>query len=543
MSPARTFVTIAGLAAAAIGALPSAHAQNALGSGNSLDRNLERGGRGINAPVRNYQEEFRLRQSIVTGDVAGGKGFRGSVGYTAANDFRGSLGSNSIYYFVADAFRGTGGGSIGNPYSGSPYRGVNALQQQMGATVGGGSSVLSRAGSGVSAGQISGMGAGDISRLSTDPFRNRPSGVLDRAGSLRSTSGFVSSEASEAQRFDITKRSGEQFSAGASALRGVFEEPVLKDRFEEAASESGASSRRPDNRFASDPLGGRISEPFEATPIQSRIEPNKAYEDLMRSLEPEAKEPKSAAEAPPGEKKDEGDKTGAADPWSAKLDLLRDRLMPTTTEKWASGVRQTEEEKADEKRAERAEELDAGNIREFTKDVFGERRPVVPTFLDPAADPSGYQRNLSEGEAALKDSRWFDAEEAFTRSLRYLPGDPIAQLGRSHAQIGAGMFLSAAVNLRDTLRAHPELAPARYDANLLPQADRLQSVIATLRANAAERNDTFGRDSALLLAYLGWQTQAAEDVRAGFDAIKRIEVYLALDRDPLHDMLEAVWTE
>lgn len=535
---------LAGIAAASILAIAPAKAQNALGSGNSLDRNLETGGRGINAPVRNYQEEFRLRQAIVTGNVGGGREFRGSVGYTAANDFRGSLGSNSTYSFVADALRGAGSSSIGSPYAGSPYRGVNALQQQMGLTVGG-SSVLSRAGSGVSSGQLAGMGAGDVSRISVDPFRQTEHGVLSRAGSLRSTSGFVSGEASEAQRFDITKRSGEQVSAGASALRGVFEEPALRNRFEETAKESRAASERPTNRLEADPVSGRVSEPFEPSPMQSRIEPNASYERLIKTLAEDAvNDAKPGDEGPAGAKDGGGTEgTKTADPMQTKLDLLRDRLMPTTNEAWALDERKTEKEEAREKRSDRAAELDAGNIREFTRDVFGDRRPVVPTFIDPAADPTGYQRNLAEGEKALEDARWFDAEEAFTRSLRYLPGDPIAQLGRAHAQIGAGMFLSAAVNLRDTLRAHPELAAARYSADLLPQAERLATVSANLRANAADRNDPFGRDCALLLAYVGWQTSSPEDVRAGFDALTRIESYLELERDPLHDMLETVWAE
>lgn len=551
----------AGAAACATLASTPSLAQNALGSGNSLDRNLQRGGSGVNAPVRDYAQEIKLRQAIVTGDVAGGRGFRGSVGYTASNDFRGSLGSNSIYYFVADAFRG--GGSIGNANRGSPFRGVNALQQQLGLTVGGGVSMLGRSGAGASAGDISAFGS-DPRAFTIDPFRQSESGLLSRSGSLRSTSGFVTGEASEAQRFDFIKRSGERASAGASALRGVFEEPMLRDRFAEAARESKASSDRPSSRLESDPLAERLSDPADPSPFDTRIE-SKPYGELLRSLRDPAEEASKKADTEkknaPGSREpgtDAGFQQDApttpagadgknadtlpTDPLSAKLDALRAKLMPTSTEAWATKKPMTEEEEAKAKRDRTAEALDAGNIREFTKDVFGERRPLVPTFLDPAADTTGYGRNISEGEQALNEAKWFDAEEAFTRALRYKPGDPIASIARAHAQMGGGMFLSAAVNLRDTLRGHPELAAAKFEANLLPRADRLAGIMDTLRENAL-RDDSFGRDCALLLAYLGWQTGSPEDVHAGFESVKRVEKYLELDRDPLHDMLEAVWAE
>jgi len=70
-----------------------AHAQNALdaplhlGSDQSraLDRNLGVGTGRINQAAP--QQDYRARNLVVTGDVAGGRGFRGSVGYRAEDDF------------------------------------------------------------------------------------------------------------------------------------------------------------------------------------------------------------------------------------------------------------------------------------------------------------------------------------------------------------------------------------------------------------------------------------------------------------------------
>ncbi len=90
-----------------------AMAQNALGSGNALGRDLtapqkhqQRGGAGgaldansqvgadrynPNAP----KQDFYSRNLIVTSDVAGGRGFRGNVGYLGQGEFAGKTGADS----------------------------------------------------------------------------------------------------------------------------------------------------------------------------------------------------------------------------------------------------------------------------------------------------------------------------------------------------------------------------------------------------------------------------------------------------------------
>ena len=67
----------------------AAFAQNALGSGDVLDANPAVGFGGRNLPTR--LTDYRARNLLITGNVAAGRGFRGTVGYFAANDFRPSL--------------------------------------------------------------------------------------------------------------------------------------------------------------------------------------------------------------------------------------------------------------------------------------------------------------------------------------------------------------------------------------------------------------------------------------------------------------------
>jgi len=69
--------------------------QDALGGGYALDGRLFGGPNSFNqaAPAANY----RSRNLLVTGNVAGGRGFRETVGYTAEFDFREDTGSDDLF--------------------------------------------------------------------------------------------------------------------------------------------------------------------------------------------------------------------------------------------------------------------------------------------------------------------------------------------------------------------------------------------------------------------------------------------------------------
>src|SRR5262245_45967120 len=90
-------LAVAASAATFLFAASAAHAQDALGSGDALDRNSQVGSGGRNA--QRPSNPYASRNAIITGEVIGGREFRGRVGYTAPGDFRGNLGSNDLYRF------------------------------------------------------------------------------------------------------------------------------------------------------------------------------------------------------------------------------------------------------------------------------------------------------------------------------------------------------------------------------------------------------------------------------------------------------------
>ena len=87
----------------------ASHAQNALDAplhlgpnqSRALDRNLGVGTGRINQAAQ--QQDYRARNLVVTGDVAGGRGFRGSVGYRAEDDFAAPTSQAATIQFRRDS--------------------------------------------------------------------------------------------------------------------------------------------------------------------------------------------------------------------------------------------------------------------------------------------------------------------------------------------------------------------------------------------------------------------------------------------------------
>ncbi len=77
------------------------------GGGTALDANRQAGGSRVNPASQ--QPDYRARNDLVTGNVAGGQGFRDEVGYTTEGAFRGQTGSSDLFRFQADSFNS-------NPY-------------------------------------------------------------------------------------------------------------------------------------------------------------------------------------------------------------------------------------------------------------------------------------------------------------------------------------------------------------------------------------------------------------------------------------------
>lgn len=99
----RALMMCSSLAAVAAMGLPAAAQQRAGGDGRAHDANQQVGSGGTNRVEG--QVDYSSRNDLMTGNVSGGRGFRGGVDYTAPGEFRGNLGSDQLFDFRAGSLQ------------------------------------------------------------------------------------------------------------------------------------------------------------------------------------------------------------------------------------------------------------------------------------------------------------------------------------------------------------------------------------------------------------------------------------------------------
>lgn len=527
-----------GIAMCVIGAR-CARAQNALGDGRALDRNLRVGSGGINTPVRDLNAQIRFNNAIVTGNAIGGKSFQGNVGYLATDDFRAGLGSDQFFAFRRD--------SAISAVTAAGIRGTDALRYQFA----------------LSTGQTPPAIMGNIPDFSTGLTRGAmpihpglPAGVETKfmgntaSSSLRSTAEF---NAQQALRPSII---------GAKRLPdGITTVVIASPLMGVNAIRMGAAAGSTDaaDRLASAPsltgleaVPGYISSPINlassvaSTRVDTRVKaPQPVLDQLQRALDsnrvksgvdainpvvpPAAGEP----EIPSWEREIERIRKalGGEDRPAAPKPGDKDPAAPATDDH-PLGIRDLIDSETGKINPDVLRSLQATRpfISEFAPD---EERPVADT----------YTAHMKNGQALLAKGRYFDAEDAFVRALALEPKDPLAIVGRAHAELGAGLFLSAGANLRPFFNEHPEMIGVRYSAGLLPSEGRAEAIVAQLRTNISNKTSGVGKEAGMLLAYMGYQLGKPELLQEGIKAFAD-----HTDRDNTSDrlflgLMQKMWVE
>ena len=137
----------------------------------------------------------------------------------------------------------------------------------------------------------------------------------------------------------------------------------------------------------------------------------------------------------------------------------------------------------------------------------------------------------------MKKGNYFNAQRRFNQALQFIHGHPLATAGLGHADIGAGLYLSAGYVLHSLLTFQPEMIDVEYDSNLLPPRIELVRAAVTIQNRLDSERDagTYG----FLLAYLGHQLHDQEMVERGLGVLK---MYSDSD-DPFVSLLQKIWGE
>lgn len=472
-----------------------AWAQNALGDGRGLEAPVEvTAPRDRGAAARRLNSELQFRNAIVTGNAPGGMSFRGDVGYTAPGEFRGDLGSNDLFAFRRDTFYAG--------LSGYGIRGTEAVQYQFALTTGSrapsgllGAPIVDRAG-GAAPTAVPGARRVGESGLYLDPLARDEGFGGSMFGTLRSTSAYEANRGYQPSilgyRMDPDQN---RYGMTASSLEGIRMLPI------DEPTRPGASAR--------------IDRSATPTRLETRIDPIVTAHDLVRERL-----------RAPGETEEDFAR------FRTSLDELRRQMFmledagdePTPDSPLIPAPRPEDPDEPDDAEGDKPEVPDA--LRGIDPAVLERLRAAglpIETLARGGDGRDVYREHMARAERFMQEGRYFDAEERYTRAMSVREGDVSARIGRAHAQIGAGLYLSAAVNLRLAITDHPEIVGNKYATALIPSGQRGDRVMEQLAANVSAWDaggpDRLGAESALLLAYMGYQRGERAPVERGLDAL------------------------
>lgn len=509
-----------------LGLCSPALGQNALGDGGALDNNPQVGSGGRNRATP--QDSYRARNLLVTGNVAGGRGFRDTVGYEAAGDFRGQLGSDDLFTFRAQSalsdlsYVSTGRGF--NAFAAGQSFGMFEIQRRSGV-------------------------ASSLDTLDSDQLRYldsisavaeaRADRILTADDDLR---GLTNERSPEIVSM-FAGPDGTRYRASSSTIRGIQFEEMSSDAtllglsiYDGARllddARAGELDESPGAAFETDFDQYRVSDQVMPNdPENARVEVERLHGDygeivqrMITRLEPEIDE----TQATPGQTIQE------------QIEELQQRLQGDEGQLPDEPLIPGRSDETGEDEGEEEGDEETGLIDPETGLPANDGQiPLVlkhGTVVDDLGDGGEDRFNelLDEGQASLRQGQFFQAERRFVRALRIHPNHPLVIGGLANAQIGAGLHLAAANTLRDLFLRHPEMIDVTYDAGLLPGGSRIKGLTEALTDEISSK--IAGSEQALVLAYLGHQAENRDAITLGLDHMEGVDA-----DDPLVPILRGIW--
>ncbi len=546
---------------------------------NALDANLQRGseatldaglqqGRRVNQAVQ--QQDYRARNLVVTGDVAGGRGFRGSVGYAADGDFSGRLGSDDSRQFRANAAlssisaisqipmndrfglaTGIGAVSVRREFAplghgdasagGLRVPGLERAQSSARSTAIANADrvrldlATRNSTSGheyatlfdpmtlktvpVAGGRKAALVASPFSGLvmvPTDDLVESLSLGLYGSALMRDDlrHGRVSRDRMAKSYLSVTEGSS------AARLDGKVQ-PTGITRANDLPAVDGGGARRNAYDQVANALADRMAKrrgpkpanPTEAsTPPSSTmpLAPGEAVKQIRASFGLSKEAPVGAVERITGAHPPE--RSTAARPSETQPGTAPESSGPKalgTLPQVAGGSDDREGQTGTGMRMFTAEEVALLMAqRDVVDRLDGGTREAVDTLLRSGGD-------------SMRRGRYLSAERAFVSAALVAPDNPLPLVGIANAQLGAGLDVSAAVTLRQLLLNFPEMIGVAYSGELMAPPERLSEI--AVRAVESARESIHAADYGVVAAYIGYQLGDRTMIETGLSILGRFD--------------------
>ncbi len=533
--------------------VPFASAQQRVGSdGRALDANQQIGSAGVNPA--DGRLDFSQRNNIITGNVGGGRGFQDTIGYGAVGEFQDNLGSDSLFNFRAGSlssspsyFNAATVGGVGYQNNLSVYRTFTnrvAQPQSPGliAPSGGGFQLVPN-------GSLNTLNSGQISTYrGSQAVGNLTPGLALQAFSSSPALGLrgnpITSEALNRRLQEATEEYNDLDMPKNMIHTNIYGTDLFDPYGKPKQDKAGQSNIRPGQIPPTLMIGQQLQTLFDPS-----VDPLKAYGNnrnvldtvfnRLKNTDPKADEGNTylnLLRAIQDNKDDDAD----VDTWDGTLDAPTSQQLTEAERAYDQIMKEmygddyASRRNASSSDDPQATDEESGDDVQGVVDRLNYSLPRIETL---ASNKQNRIAKLTrQAETALANGKYLTAESRYRQLILEVKDDPMLQVGLVHAQLGAGMFRSAGMNLRSVFIQHPELIAARYDAKLLPPESRLQWVQQELQAAISQGEG--GRDAPLLLAYMGYQANSRQVVRYGLAMAQTKS-----PRDPLLAVLREIWLD
>ncbi|HEV8605717.1 MAG TPA: tetratricopeptide repeat protein [Tepidisphaeraceae bacterium] len=162
-------------------------------------------------------------------------------------------------------------------------------------------------------------------------------------------------------------------------------------------------------------------------------------------------------------------------------------------------------------------------------------KPIKITSLAAGVQAPGLAKLLKSAEDLLKEGKFGPALDQYEAAAQLAPNNSMVLLGQANAELAIGFYRKAEQHLRTALRGDPVLMMAQFDLKAMLGEDKLNAIVKDLKDIAFKNEKDAG--VALLLAYIAYNTGNEQGAAMYLDlAQKRSE-----GRDDLPKILRQHW--
>lgn len=455
--------------------------------------------------IRSPNPIDRSSNLVITGNVGGGKHFRGVVPYNAVSDFGGRLGSSSLDSFLRRSIASKSPGRYTNRYQ--PY------YSQTGTVT------------------TTSPGRPGVIRPPITRIAGRALGT-DIIGTLpplspRRTEMSYAKVALPLRRLRPMSMTPQQLEKVISAEVATF---ARDEKLTAKWRQTRAEQLQQDLKQVKDTAAELEKIPtgrYDSLTLPAVKKPGEYVPQRFETPTPKEQTGKKSAKTPFTALGLLDRKLDIYEQMKQQLDSLRKGLKPAATIQQtiepAEAKDKTPEQETQESSQKRRSPLSV--LRSTTKDEdelsgvdLSIRAKTImgsyETFASFSKDK--FNQYLSAAEQYLKQGKYYRAADAYTLASIYKPNDPLVYAGKSHALFAAGEYMSSALFLSRALEIFPEYAQFKIDLEaMVGDIDKLETRVVDVE-QWLERNNA--AELWFLLSYVYYQMDRPQRAKEAIDA-------------------------